>query len=42
MRSLAAKIPGAAYREIDSPYGHDGFLVEHGQLNSILTPFING
>lgn len=42
MRSLAAKIPGASYREIDSPYGHDGFLVEHGQLNSILTPFING
>ncbi len=41
MRSLAAKIPGASYREIDSPYGHDGFLVEHGQLNSILTPFIN-
>lgn len=42
MRSLAAKIPGASYREIDSPYGHDGFLVEHKQLNSILTPFING
>lgn len=41
MRSLASKIPDAVYREIDSPFGHDGFLVEHGQLNSILTPFIN-
>lgn len=41
MRSLASRIPGAEYREISSPFGHDGFLVEHGQLNDILTPFIN-
>lgn len=40
MKSLAAMIPGAEYREIDSPFGHDGFLVEHGQLNRILTEFI--
>lgn len=25
---LAANIPGATYIEIDSPFGHDGFLVE--------------
>ena len=29
MRSLHAMIPGSAYHEIDSPFGHDGFLVEH-------------
>lgn len=41
MRTLASLIPRATYREISSPFGHDGFLVEHSQLNSILTPFIN-
>lgn len=41
MRSLARAIPGATYHEIDSEFGHDGFLVEHNQLNAILTPFIN-
>lgn len=42
MRRLAAMIPGAVYREIESPFGHDGFLVEHRQLNELLVPFING
>jgi len=41
MKRLCAKIPGARYAQIDSEFGHDGFLVEHKQLNSILTPFIN-
>ena len=41
MRALAAAIPGAEYRQIDSPFGHDGFLVEADQLNAILNPFIN-
>lgn len=41
MKKLAQSIPNAEYREITSPFGHDGFLVEHGQLNEILTPFIN-
>ncbi len=41
MRSLVQRIPGARYHEISSPFGHDGFLVEHQQLNEILTPFIN-
>ena len=41
MRQLAQAIPGAEYRQIDSLFGHDGFLVENGQLNSILVPFIN-
>ncbi len=39
-QTLASMIPGAEYREIDSPFGHDGFLVEHGQLNAILNQFM--
>lgn len=41
MRSLTAMIPGAEYREIQSPFGHDGFLVETDQLNDIMLPFVN-
>lgn len=37
MRLLASRLPNAKYYEIDSPMGHDGFLVEHIQLNKILT-----
>ncbi|MBO4966037.1 MAG: homoserine O-acetyltransferase [Muribaculaceae bacterium] len=33
-------IPSCTYREIKSPFGHDGFLVEHQQLNDILIPFM--
>lgn len=40
-RRLASLIPQAEYREISSALGHDGFLVEYSQLNSLLTPFIN-
>ena len=36
MRSLAEELPNATYHEIQSAFGHDGFLVEHEQLNSIL------
>ena len=41
MKRLAAAIPGAVYAQIDSAFGHDGFLVEHDRLNKILVPFIN-
>ena len=41
MRELNAMIAGSRYYEIDSPFGHDGFLVEHEQLNDILKPFID-
>lgn len=37
MRALAAALPNSKYYEIDSDMGHDGFLVEYGQLNKILT-----
>ncbi len=40
MRRLAAAIGGARYAEISSPFGHDGFLVEHGQLNALLCGFM--
>lgn len=41
MRALAEAMPHAQYMEIDSDMGHDGFLVENAQLNSILVPFMN-
>ncbi len=41
MRELHAQIPDSRYFEIDSPFGHDGFLVEYEQLNQILLPFMN-
>lgn len=41
MQALHRMIPRSCYREIDSPFGHDGFLVEHEQLNAILYPFMN-
>lgn len=40
MRALSDAIPRSRYREIDSPFGHDGFLVEHEQLNDLLCPFM--
>ena len=36
MHPLAAAIPGAAYYEISSPFGHDGFLLENEQLSVIF------
>ncbi|MDE6378536.1 MAG: homoserine O-acetyltransferase [Duncaniella sp.] len=40
MKALASRIPGARYEEIQSPFGHDGFLVEHTQLNALMRPFM--
>lgn len=33
---LARHIPDAEYQEIDSLYGHDGFLIEYKQLTQII------
>lgn len=30
----------ASYRVIDSPHGHDAFLIEYGQLSELLTEFL--
>ncbi len=40
-RFLAEHIPGCTYEEIESVYGHDGFLVEFEKLRKILDRFLN-
>ena len=37
---MAALIPGASYKEIWSDFGHDGFLLENGQLTDIIKPIL--
>jgi len=39
---LAEHIPEANFRLIDSPYGHDGFLVEYEQMQRYLGSFLEG
>lgn len=41
MQTLAAMIPKARYKEIESDFGHDGFLVEHRSLNKIIKNFFS-
>lgn len=33
---IAAHIPGSSYYTIDSPYGHDGFLIETAQVSQLI------
>lgn len=35
-RILAKFIPGATYKEIDSSYGHDGFLIEFETMTEVI------
>ncbi|MBR6759559.1 MAG: homoserine O-acetyltransferase [Alistipes sp.] len=37
---LIENIPDVEYHLIDSDFGHDGFLVEHKQLNEIILDFL--
>ena len=37
---LAEYIPGAIYKEIDSPFGHDGFLVEGEKVGELVRDFL--
>ncbi|MCF0182059.1 MAG: homoserine O-acetyltransferase [Muribaculaceae bacterium] len=39
--NLIKYIPNNQLHIIESDYGHDGFLVEHNQLNDIITTFYN-
>ncbi len=39
--ALSANDKEAIYREIESNYGHDAFLLETGQLNYLLTNFLS-
>ena len=41
IRAFSSLIPGAVYKEISSEFGHDGFLVEHALLNSIIKDFFS-
>ncbi len=34
-----ARLAGGAYAEIESPHGHDAFLIEHGQVADLLEGF---
>ncbi len=36
---IAQHVPRGTYREITSPYGHDAFLIEYGQLQYFLSSF---
>lgn len=36
---LAGHVDGAVYNEIDSLYGHDGFLLEFGKLTKVINNF---
>lgn len=38
---MVNNIPRAEFRLIDSPFGHDGFLVEYEQLDGIIKEFMN-
>jgi homoserine O-acetyltransferase len=39
-RAIAKQLSNGQYAEIDSPYGHDGFLIEEVQLNAIINAFL--
>ena len=39
-KALAADLGNATYHEIDSPYGHDGFLIEFEQLTALIEAFL--
>ena len=38
---MVENIPNVEYHLINSDFGHDGFLVEHQQLNDIIINFLN-
>lgn len=37
VRKLAEQIPGARFRVMESDFAHDGFLIEHAKLNTIIS-----
>lgn len=39
MKELSSLIPHSLYKEIESEFGHDGFLVEHSLLNKLINEF---
>ena len=41
MEELSASFPSGCYKEIESQFGHDGFLVEYKLLNNIINEFFD-
>ena len=41
IRDLLTSSPSSDYVEIDSPHGHDAFLIESGQLGPHLERFLH-
>ncbi len=39
-KELAGLFPNGSYHEIESPYGHDAFLIEFEQLNNFIKPLL--
>ncbi len=39
-KSLAESLPNSTYKEIDSEYGHDGFLIETATLSKTIGKFL--
>jgi len=39
-REIADAIPRARYAEIDSPHGHDAFLIEFDRMNALIREFL--
>ena len=40
-RQLAAWLPAGRYAELDSPFGHDAFLVDGDALDRLVRPFLD-
>lgn len=40
-KEIASAIPGASYAELDSPHGHDAFLIEFDAMNALLRDFLS-
>jgi homoserine O-acetyltransferase len=40
-KAFVEYIPDVEYHLIDSQFGHDGFLIEHEQLNNIINKFLD-
>ena len=40
-KTVAQSIPGAHYAELESVFGHDGFLIENEQLCKALYPLVH-
>jgi len=40
-KELVDLLPDARYNELDSPYGHDAFLIEFEHMNNLFAAFLN-